>query len=346
MPSADVINLHYVSRFIDLSRFFATYGGKIPLVWRLPDMNPFTGGCHYDGGCGRFASGCGRCPVLDSNCPVDLSRSVYRRKKRIFSGLRPKDLHLVALSRWMRDQIRRSPLFNRFPVSVIPNGLDTKVFSPRGADLARRALGLPEDAMVLFFAANNIADQRKGFRYVRDVVDKLADIKELFLLSAGTGNGRIKGFGRARHLGLVEDERLLSLAYSASNVFLIPSLQDNLPNTVIESLSCGTPVVGFEVGGIPDMVDDGRTGFLVPRGDSAGLTARVKRLLTDRALRQRMSEQCRRIAVQKYSLQRQTEQYLDLYSQLTNRPLQSHLTDRSDLKPSCLDSVRAREKSN
>jgi glycosyltransferase involved in cell wall biosynthesis len=319
VPACDIINLHWVSGFLDYGAFLGNIAGLPPVVWRLSDLNPFTGGCHYDAGCGRYNTGCGACPQLGSDESNDLSAQVWKRKERVFDQMPPERLHTVAQSRWMAGKIRDSVLFGRFPVTRIPNGLDLDVFSPREARIARAALEIPMEANVILFVADWAPNMRKGLFLLSQALKRLDACFKPFLLSLGKGEPEIEGSFSRLHLGYQSHDRLLALAYSAADLFVIPSLQDNLPNTVLESLACGTPVVGFDTGGIPDMVRPGITGLLAPVGNVDALCEAIARLLDDPSARAHMSENCRRIAVEEYSLQLQARRYVELYSQVLDQ---------------------------
>ena len=327
IPNCDVINLHWITRFVDYQTFFSAVPMHRPVVWTLHDMNPFTGGCHYDQGCGRYTEGCGVCPQLGSDDLADLSHQIWERKQRIFDQFPTDRLHFVTPSKWLAEEVKRSPLIGRFPVTVIPNGLDTADFAPRDPALARDVLGVPRDARVIVFIAHNFSARRKGFALLTQALERLDNMSDLFLLSLGHYPSEAAALPAHLHLGYIEQDRLQSLVYSAADIIVIPSIQDNLPNTVLESIACGTPVVGFDVGGIPDMVRPGITGLLAPAQDSEALSAAIVELLYDPGRLAEMSANCRRVAEEEYTLERQTKAYVRLYKalvgQATGLPLKS-----------------------
>ncbi|HYO11542.1 MAG TPA: glycosyltransferase family 4 protein [Tepidisphaeraceae bacterium] len=312
----DVINLHWIGGFLDWTSFFDAYPKHAPLVWRLADMGALTGGCHYDQGCGKFLDRCGACPQLGSSDNRDLSRDVWHRKRDALARVGPGGLHIVGTSRWIAGEAKRSSLFGGFPVSVIPNGLDVEEFSPRDKHFSRELWGIPRDAKVVLFAAESMANVRKGFRHLADAVAGLGAIGNLWLVSVGGGTCELPAGLRHLSLGKVSNDRMLSTIYSAADVFVIPSLQESFGQTVIESLACGTAVVGFASGGIPDMVRPGQTGWLAPTGDTAALRDAIGAALTDDARRAAMGVECRRVAVQEYSMDVQSRAYLRLYETL------------------------------
>lgn len=315
IPPADLYNLHWVARLVDYRAFFGPLSLRAPLVWRLADMNPFTGGCHYDFGCGRFAAGCGACPQLGSADRDDLSAQIWRRKAAALSSVPAERLHVVALNRWMAGEVTRSPLLGRFPLSIIPNGLDVALFAPAPRAEARAVLGVSCEARVLLFVADDIGSPFKGFAVLAEAVARIARDEPVELLVVGRGEFVPMPPVPVRRLGYVGDDRRRALAYSAADLFVCASTQDNFPSTVLESLACGTPVVGFAAGGVPDMLT-ADTGVLVSPGDSAALGAAIIELLRNPERRVLMAGACRRRAVAEYALEVQAVRYQQLYRQI------------------------------
>ena len=316
LPPYDVINLHWIAGFLDYRLFFHTLPSRTPIVWRLSDMNPFTGGCHYDDGCGNFQAQCGRCPALNSSNERDLSRKIWLGKQAALKGVDAGKLHIVAPSRWMADQARRSSLLRGYPVTIIPSGIDTEVFAPRDRKTARDVLDIPQDSEVVLFVSGKVGNARKGFDLLKAALSKLQDREKLFLLSVGGGRiDALEGFAHL-HVGRIKNDRWLSLVYSAADIFVIPSRQDNFPSTVLEAMACGTPVVGFEEGGIGDMVKSGITGQLTPSQDAASLCRVILALLDDQTKRKEMEKNCRQVILEEYTLEMQARRYADFYNSL------------------------------
>jgi glycosyltransferase involved in cell wall biosynthesis len=316
LPPCDVLNLHWIARFVDYEGFFSAAPKRTPVVWRIADMNPITGGCHVDEGCGRFLTGCGACPQLGSNQSEDLSSQVWRRKQNTFEGVEARRLHLVALNRWMKGNLANHPFLQKFPVTIIPNGVDTEMFAPRDRRFAREILGLPQDATILLFIAVMAEMPYKGFPMLAQALAGLSDVKDLCVVSVGIGKPELGTPIPHIHLGYVTDDRVLVLAYNAADVFVVPSLYDNSPNTILEAMACGVPVVAFETGGIPDMIRQDVTGLLTSRYDVAGLKASIKDLIQHPDKRQAMGKKSREIALQEYPLPLQARRYADLYKSL------------------------------
>jgi glycosyltransferase involved in cell wall biosynthesis len=323
LPDADVYHLHWVGNclhhhaFLDYAVFFARVPQGTPVVWTLHDMNAFTGGCHYDLGCGGYTHGCGRCPQLGSDAEDDLSRRIWEEKRGVFSRVDPSRLRFVSPSRWLAEAFRISVPGRRFPVSVIPAGLDTGDFAPRDRAACRDILGLPRDGGVVLFLADEMDNLRKGFDLMVAAIRALPAGAPVTVLSVGRNRPDVQIRVPWVHAGPVDDERQLSAVYSAADLFVIPSRQDNLPNTVMESMACGTPVVGHNVGGIPEMVRHGETGLHVPPGDAAAMAGAIASLLGDPPRLAAMSANCRRLVMEEYPLALHARRYLGIYGMVT-----------------------------
>ena len=325
IPPCELINLHWIAGFVDHEHVLPHLPKEVPVVWRLADMAPLTGGCHYTGGCERFAARCGACPQLGSTDDDDLSRQIWLRKSRALGGLAGR-MHLVGTSKWIAAESRRSSLLAPFPVTVIPNGLDTHEFMPRDKGFSRDLWDVPRDAKVILFIADSLENKRKGFSYVVDALGGLGGaVQKPFLVSIGNLKSKLDLPVPHVNLGRINNDRLLSVAYSLADVFVMPSLQESFGQTVTESLACGTPVVAFDGGGPSDMVRPGITGWLAKCGDAAALRSAIVTALSDDATRARMGENCRRIAIEEYSLETQAAAYVRLYERLIaemRRPVQ------------------------
>ena len=296
----------------------------MPIVWTLHDMNPLTGGCHFDNGCGKHRTNCFECPQLQNSGPRDASARVFKNRERALSSLTNDDLVLVTPSKWLSAEAASNRLLNRFRRHVIPYGLDNKLFQPIPTQVARQALGLSEQTPTLAFVSDKIDNHRKGLDLLLSALPQINQCsKGLQLISAGRGScPTLSSDLRHVHIGMVTNERLMRLVYSAADVFVAPSRQDNLPNTVLESLACGTPVVGFPVGGIPDVVEDGSTGWLADKVDAVSLANTISRalqVLGDAEVRLQISNTCVRRIAKQHSLELQATQYQDLYQSISPR---------------------------
>ncbi|MBN1680155.1 MAG: glycosyltransferase family 4 protein [Anaerolineae bacterium] len=317
VAQADVINLHWAADFIDYTTFFGQVPSHIPVIWTLHDMNAFTGGCHYAFGCERYRDSCGACPQLDSSKTNDLSAQIWHRKQRAYSAIPGGRLHIVTPSYWLAGCVRASSLMQNVPVHVIPNGVDTAVFQPRDKAFSRSVLGIPEQARVVLFLADSLLEVRKGLALLLDALRQLDDVTGLFLLSLGRGTPQIPSGHPHLHLDYLsyKNEQLLSLIYSAADLFVIPTLQDNLPNTIIEAMCCGTAVVGFDVGGLSEIILPGETGQLVPSQNVTALAAAIRNLVQDDTQRHAMQHRCREYAAARFTIAGQVEAYAALFQQ-------------------------------
>jgi glycosyltransferase involved in cell wall biosynthesis len=317
LPPADVVNLHWVVDLLDYSAALPALAARAPLVWTSHDMNGFTGGCHYDGGCDRFSGRCGACPQLGSRRERDLSRSVFTRKERALARVPVERLKIVSPSRWLARETERSTLGRRYETIVIPNGIDPEEFFPVEPAAARRELGLPVEGRVVLFVADFLNDRRKGFPLLLEALRLVSDAPDLTVLTLGLGEPRGVPAPNHIHLGRINDQRRLVLAYSAADLFIIPSLQDNLPNTILEAMACGTPVLGFDTGGMADLIVPEETGLLAQVGDPADLARQLRWLLDHPGELQAMGAAARRAIVARYTVEIQVAAYLRLYESLT-----------------------------
>jgi glycosyltransferase involved in cell wall biosynthesis len=315
IPPSDVINLHWIANFLDLGAFFRWLPKSMPLVWTLHDMAAFTGGCCHAMGCGKFTQKCGACPQLGSTNEGDVTRDIWLRKEKYYGSIDAERFHIVTPSNWLGSELKRSPLLSRFPHSVIPYGLDLEVFQPRDRNLSRELLGIPQGLKVILFVSNGLV-RLKGFHLLMEALKEIDASTPLFLLSIGLGSSAVLERFQHNAISSIKEDGLLSLMYSAADVFVLPSLADNLPNTMLESMACGTPVVAFGAGGIPDGVRPGVTGLLARTGDVAELRAAMLELLANDGKRAEMSANCRRIAVAEYGLELQAKRYLEIYESL------------------------------
>ncbi len=315
LPPADVHHLHWIADFLDFSSL-PQLARRAPIVWTFHDMNAFTGGCHYDEGCGRFAEHCGACPTMRSSDPRDVSSRVVRRKERALQQVPTSRLVVVTPSEWLAGEVRRSHLFSRFATRVIPNGIDLDVFRPIDRAAVRQRMGYAPEHRVVLFVADRLRDSRKGWKLLQQALAPLLAQSHVRLLTIGEGDTSTMAGPSFQHLGRLADATAIRDAYNAADLFVIPSLQDNFPNTVLESLACGTPVAGFATGGVVDAVVPGECGLLAPTGDVAALTACLQTLLSDEARLAAMRPAARERAVSKYGVARQAGAYRALYEEI------------------------------
>jgi len=317
--SPDIIHLHWVCRaFINVKTLARM---KKPLVWTFHDMWPFTGGCHYTGDCTGYRLSCGNCPQLGSEGKKDLSHWTWRRKQKWWRNL---DLTIITPSQWMKACVLESTLLKDYPVKVIPYGIDLNRYRPLDRDMARDLLGLPRGKhLILFGAINPSKDPRKGFRFLHSALKGLSqkdDCQQTELIILGSSEPPNKpDFGfKTTYLGRLHDDISITLVYAACDVFVIPSLEDNLPNTVIEALACGIPCVGFNSGGISDMIKHKKNGYLAARLDIGDLANGIKWVLKNATRWQSLSREARKTVKREYDIGIIAQRYAELYQTILN----------------------------
>lgn len=320
MPEADVIYIHAGYGFIDWFRDLPLLARHAPIVFLLHDMDLFTGGCTHARSCQRFTDRCGACPHLLSHTERDLSRRIWERKHVVFSRIQNR-LHFVAPSRWIAAEARRSSLLRDLPVVVIPNNVDTEEFCPRNQAAMREFYGIHREARVVGFLSDPLDRVVKGFPLLIEALGTMKERGNLLLLTGGRGKPPMDIKIPHLHLGRLYDDRSLCAFYAASDLVVIPSLEENLPSVAMEAMACGTPIVAFATGGIPEMVRHGVTGVVVPKADTDALREGITELLRDSAARARMSENGRRVAVEEYSMQVQAKRHADLCARITSLPI-------------------------
>jgi len=312
---ADLVLLTWVCGFLHPKSVGAILRTSKPVVWRLSDMWPFTGGCHYSGGCERYKASCGRCPLLGSRVEHDLSRLVWSSKRRHWDT---GNLTLVSPSQWLAGCALRSTLFRDCRVEVIPTGVDTTRFRPVPRRTARSLLGLPQGRdLVLFGAADPGADPRKGGHLLPEIFEALrrrGRADSMGLVTFGTWVSPREVGVETIAVGKLRDDPSLALLYSACDVFVAPYMEDNLPNTIIESLACGTPAVAFRVGGVPELIVHEKNGYLAAPFDTEDMARGIRFVLDSD--RQTMRKRTRREAERNFSLKRCAERYISLFREL------------------------------
>lgn len=309
---ADIIHLHWVANFLDYESFFSK--NTKPVIWTLHDMNPFTGGEHY---LETFLG------IDDFGYPVTRTFSaqdnVVTKKNLLLKQKvlrRVSNLIIVAPSVWLCQLAQESSVFNNKNVCCIPNGINSEIFQPRDRNYSRDILNIPKDKTVILFVADSIRNHRKGYVYLKKAFNMMQR-SDVILCAIGSIKNELDAVKNTIQLGVINDERLMSIAYSAADVFVVPSLMDNLPNTVLESLVCGTPVIGFPVGGIPDMVKHGYNGLLTTEVNALALFEAITLFLNTKDNFKRSA--IRTDALVKYDLSIQSDEYIKLYQKIMSR---------------------------
>ena len=326
VASSEVVHLHWTASFQTPADVRALLDAK-PVVWTLHDLEPLSGGCHFPAGCERYADDCAACPQLARD-PFQVVPTTLRDKKTLWAATRPT---FVAPSRYMAECARRSAVARDAGASIvhIPNGIDVETFCPRPTAEARRALGLPVDGLYVLCGSNYNAETRKGV----DLLDRILRVAGAEMRLLTVGEPKLDPHDRdgieVIQLGRVPVD-LMPTVYAAADVFLHPALEDNFPCMLLESLSCGTPAVAFDIGGVADIIEDGVSGCVVPAGDELGMAAALSSLVGDRERLERMRERARARIETHFSDTSIARMHADLYGEL----LQNRAAPRAPAIPS------------
>jgi glycosyltransferase involved in cell wall biosynthesis len=315
---ADILNFHNLhTGYFNYLAIPALTKHK-PAIFTLHDMWSFTGHCAYSYDCDRWQTGCGRCPYPDTYPAIrrDNTHLEWKLKDWVYNR---SNLTIVCPSRWLTEQAQHS-LLNRFPIHHIPYGIDIQAYQPLNSEQCRSVLGIPSGKSVLMMGAENLNDTRKGGHLLLQALQSLPDSLKancLLLILGNGGEALAEAVGIASlNLGYVGSDRLKAIAYSAADLFLFPTRADNLPLVLQESMACGTPMVSFKIGGVPDLVRPGITGYLAAPEDVNDFRNGIVQLLEDPSSREQMALNCRQIAVTEYPLELQAQRYVTLYHQV------------------------------
>ena len=313
----DIIHLHWVCRGFmsipDIGRL------KFPIVWTLHDSWAFTGGCHVPGSCTLYKKQCGMCPQLGSTQVEDLSRWIWEQKNKHWAHT---PFTIVTPSHWLADCALKSSLLGRCRTEVIPNGIDTIIYQPIPKQEARASLALPQDRkLVLISAMNATLDINKGFRYLESGLQQLAasgwkDKLELLVVGQNAPSVQVNTGVPVRFLGVLKNETAMRQVYSAADVTVLSSVQENLPNSIMESMACGTPVVAFDIGGIPQLIDHQINGYLATPFEANDLAAGIRSIISDDTHHMNLSEMARKKIVTTFDAKIITQQYQALYEEV------------------------------
>lgn len=307
--NADIVHLHWINAgMLSIEQI-----GKIKakVVWSLHDMWAFTGGCHYTEECEKYMKECGACLVLNSNNDSDLSHKVYFQKQILYSK---KAITMVGLSKWMAKSAKESSLLKNQKVFNIPNPIDTNLFFPISQQEAREKLGLPFDkTIILFGAMGATSDPRKGYIHLAKALEML-ELDNIELAIFGTNDKVVHPKYNTHTLGFISKEEQLNLIYNAADVMIVPSIQENLSNAIVESLAAGTPVVGFNIGGNSDMIEHKKNGYLAEAFSPDDLANGIKFVVNQTT--NELSLAARSKIEITFNQDTVAQQYIDLYNEI------------------------------
>ncbi|GBF79188.1 glycosyltransferase family 4 protein [Aphanothece sacrum] len=330
MANSDIINLHNIhwhERNLSLN-ILPILSKTKPLVWTLHDMWAITGHCIYSFECERWQIGCGQCPDLDSyiSLKYDTTAISYKIKK---STYKKSNLTIVTPSEWLKKLVMQSPLLSNFEIFHIPNGIPQDIFHPLPKTEVKLALEIDIEYPIVLFIASYLDDVRKGYAYFEEALLRLHDeFPNLQILVLGNGKlpEKLRAKFKVIEMGYINNEKLINIMYSAADLMIFPSFADNLPNTVLECLACGTAVVAFKAGGVPEMIQHMKTGYLAESQNAIDLANGIKTLLSQPSMLQSMQSECVNSITQNFSAQLQAKRYLSLYESLIER--QSSITNK------------------
>lgn len=313
VKATDIIHLHWINQgFLSLSDIRKLIALGKPIVWTMHDMWPCTGICHHARDCGKFQTECEACFFLNSQ-GKDISTTVFNKKLSLYKDA---NITFVGCSQWLAGRARESFLLRNKEVLSIPNPIDVKIYHPMEQHVARQLLGLPFHKKLLLFGALNVTDKRKGIDYLIEALGKI-EHEDIELVVFGQVKEDIRTlFPVPIHsMGYLSDESKIVALYNAVDLFITSSLEENLPNTIMESMACGTPCVGFKIGGIPEMIDHRLNGYVAEYKNAEDLAVGIQWILesTDK---NNISDACVKKVKDNYSEEVVAKQYIELYKSI------------------------------
>ena len=263
LKKADIIVIYWICEgFLSIREIGELLKLGKPILWRLSDMWPFTGGCHYSYGCTKYETLCGKCFQLNSQSNYDLSRLTLKNKIKFWKNT--DNLTLIAPSKWIKKCASKSSVFRNTKIELIHTGVDNKIFYPKDKYNCRKSLRLSHDKkLILFGSINPFKDDRKGGNLLFKALTKLKNMEnvELTIFGERASKNYFKNY-KLNNFGVITDDIRMSMIYSAADIFVAPSIEENLANTVLEALMSGIPVVAFNIGGMPDAIEHKINGYL------------------------------------------------------------------------------------
>ncbi len=321
---ADVIHLHWINQgMLSLKNIEKIFASGKPVVWTMHDMWPSTGICHYASGCTHYEEGCHDCPfIYGGGSRKDLSYRLFRRKQKLYKG---RHITFVTCSHWLEGMAKKSALLTGQTITCIPNAINTNLFKPHSKQEARSKCLLPLDAKLILFGSVKITDRRKGVKYLVEscklLADKYPELKDqLGIVAFGNQSRQLENLVpfKVYALDFVSNEHDLVNIYNSVDIYVTPSLEDNLPNTIMEAMACGIPCVGFNVGGIPEMIDHLHNGYVAQYKSVEDFANGIYWTLTEPDYQSLCEQACRK-AVTHYSESTIAKKYIELYNKATGR---------------------------
>ncbi len=317
IKQADVIHLHWISfGFIDINQLVELSRIK-PVLWTFHDMWAFTGGCHYTLGCNLYTKDCGSCFYLKNS---KLSQNILKSK---FENWGNASFRIAATSNWLAECARNSAVFNKMWVDVLSTPIDIDIFKPLPKSEIRKKYKLYDESFYLLIGAVDFSDERKGFYYLQETLDILSlNSKNIHVLTFGQLENELSSSVKCTSFGRISGIEELNEIYNLADIFVLPSIQDNLPNTCMEALSCGVPVVAFDCGGVNDMIDHLENGYLAANRQPNDLAKGINYFM-DGQKRLLASINSRNKVVRDYSESKIVSDHIEVYGEML-KTFQAH----------------------
>ncbi len=339
IQQADIINVHWIDGFFDYYNAPEAFKGK-HIAWTLHDMYQFTGGCHYALDCTNYIIGCNSCPQLvKDNSQTQLSQTSFNTKAQAYNNL---DIHVITPSTWLGNCAKKSKLMCNMPLSVIHNPFDPDKIKPINQLKARNRFNIPTDKKIILFGADTVLRPVKNLKALITALSELCDDKtinkdefQLIVFGQGKFNTDNIPFDIVQ-MGLIKSSEDITYLYSSADFLVLPSITDNFPNIMCESLACGTPVVGFNIGGLPDLIENNKTGYLAEAFDSSQFKKGIIWGLTTAYNNQEIRNNCRMKFENEVSEDIIAKKTLDLFNKIVN-------TSTSDRNISNLNSITSND---
>jgi glycosyltransferase involved in cell wall biosynthesis len=321
--SYNTIHFHNLHGYYFPIKLLRDINTDVIKVWTLHDMWPITGRCAAIYECDQWKNGCGNC-LYKREYPktlIDISHYNFKLKKKIIKSL--ENLFIATPSKWLKGIISKSYL-NVFPIYHIPNGVDISVFYPRNKELLRKKYEIPSNRKVIMFVSEKISNTRKGFQLLLNTLELIKSKRNYILVTIGNKLDKHYYVGtlsdyKIIEFGYISDVNKMAEMYSLADLFILPSLGENLPCTIQEAMACGTPCVAFDVGGVSELIIEGRTGNLATPKDTKQLANIIDYILSDSNLRENYSKNSVSLISEAYTLEQMVKKYVELYS---SKPLQ------------------------
>ena len=315
---ADIIHLHWInSSYLSLKSLKKIFNLNKPIVWTFHDMWAFTGGCHYAGDCEKFKSSCQNCPFLKYPKKRDLSYRIWKRKSKVYKSSK---ITVVTCSNWLRNVAIESSLLKGNNILSIQNPINIDVYKPSNKLESRNKLGISSKKKLILFGAMNINDKRKGSAYLTEALELISKnkpntIQEIALVIFGKNKTPFQSNFEAINLNYISSQEDIVKVYNACDIFVTPSIEDNLPNTIVESHACGLPVVAFNATGMSEMISHKANGYLAKYKSTEDLANGIIWTLFDSDYNS-LSTEARNKAVEFYSPEISANKYINLYNSL------------------------------